>query len=94
MPMGRDLGYLPGSIEEKLNPWMQPIFDNLEFLLVAGGAKRRGVRGFDELIESGQVAGGTADLHPRPQPAATVRDRGRGSEPDPARDEDRDHALR
>ena len=32
-PMGNDLGYLPGEVEEKLNPWMQPIFDNLEFLL-------------------------------------------------------------
>jgi PhoH-like ATPase len=32
-PMGNDLGYLPGEIEEKLNPWMQPIYDNLEFLL-------------------------------------------------------------
>ena len=55
MPMGRDLGFLPGDIEEKLNPWMQPIFDNLEFLLVAGGGKRRGMRGFEELVESGQV---------------------------------------
>lgn len=55
MPMGRDLGFLPGAVEEKLNPWMQPIFDNLEFLLVAGGARRRGVRGFDELFESGQI---------------------------------------
>ena len=55
MPMGRDLGFLPGSIEEKLDPWMQPIFDNLEFLLVAGRAKRRGIRGFDELLESGQL---------------------------------------
>jgi len=45
MPMGRDLGFLPGDIEEKLKPWMQPIFDNLEFLLVAGGGKRRGMRG-------------------------------------------------
>ncbi len=55
MPMGRDLGYLPGDVEEKLNPWMQPIFDNLQFLLVAGGGKRRGIRGFEELFESGQV---------------------------------------
>lgn len=31
-PMGKDIGYLPGSIEEKLNPWMQPIYDNLEFI--------------------------------------------------------------
>ena len=33
MPMGRDIGYLPGSKEEKLEAWMQPIFDNLEYLL-------------------------------------------------------------
>jgi len=32
IPMGNDLGYLPGSKEEKLRPWMQPIYDNLEFL--------------------------------------------------------------
>jgi len=31
-PMGDDLGYLPGSKEEKLRPWMQPIHDNLEYL--------------------------------------------------------------
>ena len=31
-PMGDDLGYLPGTKEEKLRPWMQPIYDNLEFL--------------------------------------------------------------
>lgn len=31
-PMGKDIGYLPGTLEEKLAPWMQPIFDNLEFL--------------------------------------------------------------
>lgn len=33
IPMGRDLGYLPGEVEEKLRPWMQPIYDNLELLL-------------------------------------------------------------
>lgn len=33
IPMGEDLGYLPGSKEEKLRPWMQPIYDNLEFLM-------------------------------------------------------------
>lgn len=31
-PVGDDLGYLPGSKEEKLRPWMQPIYDNLEYL--------------------------------------------------------------
>jgi PhoH-like ATPase len=55
MPLGRDLGFLPGDINEKLNPWMQPIYDNLEFLLAAGGGKRRGVRGYDDLFNSGQL---------------------------------------
>jgi PhoH-like ATPase len=33
IPMGKDVGYLPGDKDEKLRPWMQPIFDNLEFLM-------------------------------------------------------------
>ncbi|MCX7811160.1 MAG: PhoH family protein [Leptospiraceae bacterium] len=33
IPMGRDIGFLPGELEEKIKPWMQPIYDNLEFLL-------------------------------------------------------------
>lgn len=32
VPLGRDIGYLPGTKEEKLYHWMQPIYDNLEFL--------------------------------------------------------------
>ena len=32
MPLGRDIGYLPGTKEEKLFHWMQPIYDNLEYL--------------------------------------------------------------
>ena len=32
IPLGKDLGYLPGTKEEKLAHWMQPIYDNLEFL--------------------------------------------------------------
>ncbi len=32
VPLGNDLGYLPGDKEEKIRPWMQPIYDNLEFL--------------------------------------------------------------
>jgi len=36
-PLGRDLGYLPGDISQKLDPWMKPIDDTIEFLLDAGG---------------------------------------------------------
>jgi len=32
VPLGKDIGYLPGTKEEKLLHWMQPIYDNLEFL--------------------------------------------------------------
>jgi PhoH-like ATPase len=32
VPVGKDIGYLPGEKEEKLKPWMQPIYDNLEYL--------------------------------------------------------------
>jgi len=34
-PLGKDLGYLPGSKTEKFNPWMQPIYDNMDILLSA-----------------------------------------------------------
>jgi PhoH-like ATPase len=40
-PLGRDIGFLPGDVEEKLNPWMKPIFDNLEFLLSSRPDRRR-----------------------------------------------------
>jgi len=33
IPLGKDIGYLPGSKDEKLSHWMGPIFDNLNFIL-------------------------------------------------------------
>lgn len=36
-PLGRDIGYLPGTMEEKMAPWIAPIRDNLDFLF---GAKK------------------------------------------------------
>jgi PhoH-like ATPase len=33
IPMGKDIGYLPGDKDEKIAHWMQPIFDNLTYLL-------------------------------------------------------------
>ena len=32
-PLGKDIGYLPGSMEEKMRPWLMPIQDNIDFLL-------------------------------------------------------------
>jgi PhoH-like ATPase len=39
VPLGRDIGYLPGTKEEKLYHWMQPIYDNLEFLCDSSGSE-------------------------------------------------------
>lgn len=55
-PLGRDIGYLPGTVEEKLNPWMQPIFDNVEFLMNLSRADKKAGRGYHELIDMGILA--------------------------------------
>ena len=41
MPLGRDIGYLPGTKEEKLESWMEPIFDNLEYILAMRKKKQK-----------------------------------------------------
>jgi len=51
MPMGNDVGFLPGDIEEKLAPWMQPIFDNMDFLF--GKKKGELTSSYDDLINAG-----------------------------------------
>ena len=32
-PMGKDIGFLPGTMEEKMAPWMKPIFDNMQYIM-------------------------------------------------------------
>jgi PhoH-like ATPase len=54
-PMGRDVGYLPGTVEEKLNPWMQPIFDNLEYIFSSGRGRMSEHRNYEELVASGVI---------------------------------------
>jgi PhoH-like ATPase len=54
-PLGRDIGYLPGDIEEKLNPWMQPIYDNLELLLGLNRSDKKEGRSYAELVDLGFV---------------------------------------
>lgn len=52
-PMGKDIGYLPGDVNEKLNPWMQPIFDNVDFLLGADSSQKKANNRTQELINQG-----------------------------------------
>lgn len=61
MPMGRDIGYLPGDKDEKLSAWMQPIFDNLQYLLSTRGAgsqhaeSKQPEQRIEYLMSSGQL---------------------------------------
>ncbi len=54
-PLGRDIGYLPGTVEEKLQPWMQPIFDNLELLMGITGEDRKNGRSHEEMLHMGML---------------------------------------
>lgn len=51
--VGKEIGFLPGTLEEKLNPWMQPIHDALELLsdLNMGNESRR----TGDLMRSGAI---------------------------------------
>jgi PhoH-like ATPase len=49
VPVGKDIGYLPGEKSAKMSNWMQPLFDNLEQIL--GEYKRPNVKTIDQLIK-------------------------------------------
>ena len=59
MPLGRDIGFLPGTKDEKLEQWMHPIFDNLKYLMTI----RRTEKGItiDRMID-GLLSSGTVEL--------------------------------
>ena len=59
IPFGQDIGYLPGAKEEKLYHWMQPIFDNLAYILRT--KKAGGDGGMDDRIQS-LIDSGTVEL--------------------------------
>jgi PhoH-like ATPase len=56
IPMGKDIGYLPGDIKEKLTPWMQPLYDNFDLIFGsqdAIGKPSHWRPGHEELLEQG-----------------------------------------
>ncbi len=55
IPLGKDIGYLPGTKEEKLFHWMQPIYDNLEFLLQLTNGEGNQKSAFDWIMESNKL---------------------------------------
>ncbi len=55
-PLGKDIGYLPGDVEQKLSPWMQPIFDNVQLLLGSSQDKlKQKKRSFSDLMKLGMI---------------------------------------
>ncbi len=55
VPLGKDIGYLPGTKEEKLYHWMQPIYDNLEFLCQSTGGETNGIETQKWIMESKKI---------------------------------------
>jgi len=56
VPMGKDIGFLPGDINEKLTPWMQPLYDNFDLIFGTQDTSEKPGhwrRGHEELIEMG-----------------------------------------
>lgn len=52
IPMGKDLGYLPGSVHEKMDPWMVPIYDNLDHIFSSSDDKKRTKRNIREIMDA------------------------------------------
>lgn len=54
VPVGRDIGYLPGSKDEKLQSWMGAIYDNLEFIMDKKHPEE-GILKFDYLMQQNKI---------------------------------------
>jgi hypothetical protein len=92
VPVGEDIGFLPGTEEEKMTPWMGALMDNLEVLTQTDEGGGWGRAATNDLLR--RRIDPLAELHARahlPEPLHHPR---RGAEPDVQADEDADHARR
>ncbi|MEM8628675.1 MAG: PhoH family protein [Chlamydiota bacterium] len=55
VPLGKDIGYLPGTKEEKLFHWMQPIYDNLKYLTELTAGFGNGDASMDFILGSNEI---------------------------------------
>lgn len=55
VPLGKDIGYLPGTKEEKLFHWMQPLYDNLEFLCASSSGQGNGAETQTWIMDSKKI---------------------------------------
>ncbi len=52
----KDIGYLPGNADDKINPYMQPLFDNLKFIKNQFGSNEKKYRKIEEMEEDGKLS--------------------------------------
>jgi len=55
IPLGKDIGYLPGSMEDKLGHWMLPIYDNLAYLISLKGGRGEVGKKVETFLSSGVI---------------------------------------
>lgn len=53
-PTGKDIGYLPGTIEEKMDPWMSPIYDAIE-IIYGGDLRNKKISGRQIVAQSDKI---------------------------------------
>ena len=52
VPLGnKDLGYLPGNEKQKINPYMQPLFDNLNVIKTTLGLNSKNSQNIDKMVK-------------------------------------------
>jgi phosphate starvation-inducible PhoH-like protein len=82
---GEKLGFLPGDLQEKVNPYLRPLYDALYDMLDSSGSSAARAR---------RDRGRADRVHARPHAERRVRDPGRSAEHDVRADEDVPHAPR
>ncbi len=55
VPVGKDIGYLPGEKSAKMSNWMQPLFDNLEYIMGAHKRDKDKIKSVDQMIKDKQI---------------------------------------
>ncbi len=52
----KDIGYLPGDIKSKLNPYMEPLWDNLKFIKTQFSERDKQYKAIEQMVESDKIS--------------------------------------
>jgi PhoH-like ATPase len=73
IPLGADVGYLPGDLQDKLHNWMQPVRDNMEFIVHSANVKSH-LKKYQAEMNEAIEDGGKKKKHHHPKKAPKVLD--------------------